>query len=196
MNVVNVSEEYVLADYYLSNLRDYNRQKDRLYFNENVNRLAQILTWEFSKIIEYKKEYVSTPFSSYERLVPASSMIPCEKTAFCTCEKDTKGVRNAILSEELTCENKVLVITESLMTSASSLLSCLREVIKRGRPSNIVVLNLLSTRLAIENIEKFGIDIKLNIVLYTCGIDDFTPGIKGTIPGLGDVGDLLYGLKK
>ena len=123
-------------------------------------------------------------------------MIPCEKTAFCTCEKDTKGVRNAILSEELTCENKVLVITESLMTSASSLLSCLREVIKRGRPSNIVVLNLLSTRLAIENIEKFGIDIKLNIVLYTCGIDDFTPGIKGTIPGLGDVGDLLYGLKK
>ena len=215
MNIVNVSEEYKLAGYYLSNLRDSNLQKDRLSFCENVKRLSQILTWEFSKTLAFKKESINTPFSTYDRLVPdssiimlsivragipiqqvAMSMINCENAVFCTCEKNADGLRSAIFSGQLNVTNKILVVAESIMTSASSMLCCLSEVVKIGRPSMIVILNLLSTPLSIDNIKEFEDKVAIGITLYTCGIDDFTPGIRGTIPGLGDVGDLYYGLKK
>lgn len=215
MNIVNISEEYKLAGYYLSNLRDCKLQRDNLYFRENVNRLSQILTWEFSKILEYDRDSINTPFADCNRVFPissiimvaivragipilqvASSMIPIENIVFCTCEKDAKGIRRAILSDEVNYENKVLVIAESLMTSASSLLCCLKQVIKRGRPSIIAILNLISTPLAIDNIRDFEKETAIKTLLFTCGIDEFTPGVRGTIPGLGDVGDLLYGLKK
>ena len=214
MNIVNISDEYLLADYFLSNLRDSNRQKDRLHFRANVKSLSQILTWEFSKSLEYNKEFINTPFSGYGRMVPASdiilvsivragipiqivvsSMIPCEKIVLCTCEKDARGIRSAAISDELNFHNKVLAVTESLMTSASSILCCLKEVLKRSHPSFIAILNLISTPLAIDNIKKFEKETGISINLYTCAIDNFTSGIRGTVPGLGDVGDLLYGIK-
>ena len=215
MIVINVSEKYKLAEYYLSALRDSEIQRDMPYFRENVNRLSQILTWEFSKIIEYNDDLTCSPFANFKRVFPvspiimiaivraglpiqqvASTLIPCEKTVLCSCEKDLDGIRRAVFSDKCNYDKKFLVLTESLMTSSSSLLCCLREVVKKGRPSNIAILNLISTPLAIENINKFEQEIAINTTLFTCAIDEFTPGVRGTIPGLGDVGDLLYGSKK
>ena len=61
-----------------------------------------------------------------------------------------------------------------------------------GIPSRFFILNIISTNLSIDNLSK---ELPDDMVLITCAIDDYTKGVRGTLPGLGDVGDLLYGLQ-
>ena len=59
--VHNLSEFNSLANAFLSELRDVNKQGDRLKFRKNLERLGNIFAYEISKTLEYHPEKVETP---------------------------------------------------------------------------------------------------------------------------------------
>ena len=81
------------------------------------------------------------------------------------------------------------------MTSASSVLCCLKALLADQQPEKIIIFNIIVTDQDINNLESFEKETAIKISLYSCAKDEFMPGIRGTKPGLGDVGDLLYGPK-
>ena len=64
--------------------------------------------------------------------------------------------------------------------------------ILKGHCSSIYVLSCIVTNYALPLLQK---NLPDETILLTCAIDDFNPEERGTRPGLGDVGDLLYGKK-
>lgn len=215
MNIIDVSKTYPLVSFFMVTMRDINLQKDKIKFRNALRNLAVILMLEFSKSLKFENCHVETPFSQCDLLVPqnnismvaiaragiplleyASSVLMPQSMVFCSCEKDRSGIRHAILDREIELKDRLLVITEPLMTSASSVLCCLKAILATQQPVKIIILNIIATDLAINNLEKFEKETNIEISLYTCSIDEFTPGIRGTKPGMGDVGDLLYGQKK
>ena len=212
MRIIDISKSNPIVDHFMVSLRDRDLQQDRFLFQSTIKRLGQLLAFEASKYLEYSEKQVITPFSkcilqtiSSELILVAivragimlqegvESIIQAKHSILCSCEKDRNKIRHARFSQSCDYANSSIIISEPIMTSASSIICCINELVKYGELKQIIILNIISTPLAIKNLETIN---RPNMFLLTCAIDEYTLNVRGTIPGLGDVGDLLYGPKK
>ena len=211
MTVRTISDMTPVVDHYMAQIRDVTRQQDKLRFNYNIERLGEILAIEAGKFLQYRKTVVTTPFGQAELNVLETQPILYAivragvqlqngvrrifdeaSCGFCTCVKNQDGTRSTQLHQSYDVNGKTVVISDPLMTTGIAMSNTIAEIRKCGKPLSIIILNVISTPLALENL-KHGEDADLLTVL-TCAIDDFTQGIRGTIPGLGDAGDLSFGV--
>src|SRR5690606_24653292 len=62
--VTILTKENSIANHYLVELRDINRQKDRMRFRRNLERLGEIIAYEISKTLDYQPLTVQTPLGT------------------------------------------------------------------------------------------------------------------------------------
>lgn len=211
MRIVNISERYRIISHYMAQLRDINKQKNRMVFRSIISDLGRLLAVEAANFMRYQLEDINTPFSSTRINVlledpilfaiaragiqlqdGVESIFYNSASGLCTCKKDSNGIRQAILFPPCGTAGKIVIISDPIMTSGSSMVKTINAIKSNGIPSRFFILNIISTNLSIDNLSK---ELPDDMVLITCAIDDYTKGVRGTLPGLGDVGDLLYGLQ-
>ena len=66
MDVHNLSERNSLLNNFLKEIRSVEIQKDSMRFRRNLERIAEILSYELSKGLNYFSEDVQTPFSKVQ----------------------------------------------------------------------------------------------------------------------------------
>ena len=210
MRLIDISHKYPIVEQLMSNLRDITFQKDSLLFKKSIYALGQILGTELSCHLDYKKEDIVTPFgtASCKRLIHQPIIVPILRAGRalqegvasilvdstivdCDCPKSINGHRNAKIDTDKIGLNNPCVICEPIIAGGKSLISTVKALKKHN--SKIYILSCIVTNYALPILQEKLPD---NVLLLTCAIDDFTPAIRGTRPGLGDVGDLLYGLKR
>ena len=59
--VHNLGEHNSLVTQFISEIRSVNIQQDRMRFRRNLERIGEIVAYEISKTLEYKKEKITTP---------------------------------------------------------------------------------------------------------------------------------------
>ena len=64
MKIVNFDEKPSLVSQYMAELRDVKVQKDMMRFRRNLERIGQIMAYEISKELRYKKQEVITPLAA------------------------------------------------------------------------------------------------------------------------------------
>ena len=64
MKVVNFAEQPSLMSKYLMEMRDIAIQHDPMRFRANLERCGQIMAYEISKTLDYKKVDVTTPLAT------------------------------------------------------------------------------------------------------------------------------------
>src|SRR6478736_6551280 len=64
--IFNLSEKNSIANQFLLELRDKSIQQDRLRFRKNMERLGEIMAYEVSKKLKYKKTVIETPLGKKE----------------------------------------------------------------------------------------------------------------------------------
>lgn len=64
MEIINFAETPSLVSQYLSELRNVNIQNDMLRFRRNLERIGQIMAYEISRHLQYRKEEVTTPLAT------------------------------------------------------------------------------------------------------------------------------------
>ena len=193
----------------MSEIRDEERQKQMPLFRSVIERLGAILAVHASDYLNYKPSVVRTPFGeSFHSVLSKQPILyaivragiglqagvsrifteaPC---GFCTCAKIGNGEKVSTLFQPLGTTDRVIILSDPLMTTGASVVSAISEIRKNGDPLLIIVLNIISTPLALRALEQIA---DLDILVITCAIDSFSIDTKGTLPGLGDAGDLLYG---
>ena len=209
MNVIDISIENPIVNHYLAQIRDESKQKDMALFRRIVYKLGIMLALVSSKELDYHSKSINTPFCETNidylndspiiySIIRAgiklqegiSSIFEDSYCGFCSCIKDNQGIRHAELFTSCDTLNKIVYICDPISASGSSIIEAMKAIENNGKPSKIIILNIITTPLAINNIKSA---IQIDTSIYTCAIDDFTKGIRGTFPGIGDVGDLLYG---
>lgn len=209
MKVVNISLKHPYIGQLLSNLRDVTKQSDKGRFNKSVQALGQFLGVELSCYLKYGQKEIVTPFgrttcNQIKRdpvIIPIlragkalqegiSSIFIDSPIIECTCPKCINGHRIAKLNFEHYSSNTSYVICDPMIVKGKSIISVVEKLPKEN--SDIYVLSCVATDFALSAFKNLFPD---NVILFTCAIDSFVPGVKGTSPGLGDVGDLLYGPK-
>lgn len=215
MQVINLSDNSTLLLRFLMELRDKHVQQDSMRFRRNIERIGEIAAYEISKSLEYKDLEIETPLAKTNVRVPADNIVLATilraglpyhqgflsyfdnaENAFVsayrqyTSETEFEIHTEYIASPDLT--GKTLIICDPMLATGSSMEVAYRALLQKGNPKRVVLASVLATPKAIEYLNRMMAD---EITLYTAAIDPILNEHKYIVPGLGDAGDLAFGVK-
>ena len=201
---------------FLREVRDEKIQVDRARFRRNMERLGEIFAYEISKGFDYKVEDVTTSLGSAPMRLPVSypvlatimrAGLPFHQgllnyfdhadsafvSAFRTYSKDKGDFKIEV--DYMSCPNldkKELIIADPMLATGSSMVKVLQALLKNGKPAHIHIVTLLATKEGINRVKKV---MPSNTTIWVGAIDDELTAQAYIVPGLGDAGDLSYGIK-
>lgn len=217
MEVIDFAKTPSLVSQYMAELRDINTQKDMLRFRRNLERIGEIMAYEISKHIAYSKVAVETPLATAEcdiiseKLVLATIFragIPFHQgflnyfdhaqNAFVSAYRKYREKENFDVFIEYiaspSVEGKTLVIADPMLATGSSMELCYKALLTKGTPAHIHVASVIASQKAVDYIrETFPAD---RTTLWIGAVDPHINAHSYIVPGLGDAGDLAYGVKE
>lgn len=113
---------------------------------------------------------------------------------------EEKGMRNwefeveisYIKTPRITSDN-IIVISDVMIATGSTLASVLRELIKRGKAKRYYVASIITTPLAINRLKSVCEELNIDLKMYTVAVDPEVNSKGYIVPGLGDAGDRAFG---
>lgn len=217
MEVINFAETPSLVSQYMCELRDVKVQNDMLRFRRNLERIGEIMAYEMSKRMRYKDVEVATPLAVApckvldEEVVLATIFragIPFHKgfidffdhaqNAFVSAYRKYREKENFDVFIEYIAspkiDGKTLVIADPMLATGASMELSYRALLTKGEPKHIHVASIIASRKAIEYIKETFPDDKTTV--WVGAIDEVINEHSYIVPGLGDAGDLAYGIKE
>lgn len=217
MKIHNFADTHSLVGQYLSEMRDIHRQNDRLRFRRNLERLGEIMAYEISKTLHYKKEKIRTPLG-----VDAECMVLDQKVvlatifragvpfhqgflrymddaenAFVSAYRKYKEKENFDVCIEYLAsprlEGKTLILCDPMLATGASMELSYRALLTKGKPAKVHIASVIASRHAVDYMNSV---MPSDSELWVGVIDDDINAHSYIVPGLGDAGDLAYGTKE
>jgi uracil phosphoribosyltransferase len=211
----NFSETPSILDNYLRQLRDKSIHSDPDQFRENLRRVGRIIGYEISKVLAYTEKAIETPMQLMSQRVLSDkvvaitilraglplhegilSAIPTAENGFISAyRKHNENGGFEIEVGYVACPNlegKVLILNDPMLATGSSFLNALEAVKAYGKPKEIHLVAVISSR---EGVERLLTELDPSIRLWIGAIDPYLDENKYILPGLGDAGDLAFGEK-
>ncbi|HYC39570.1 MAG TPA: uracil phosphoribosyltransferase [Chitinophagaceae bacterium] len=213
--VINLSEKHSLISNWIAEIRDVSVQNDRLRFRRNLERIGEAAAYEISKMIPFREQEIQTPLGIAtcqvlgEQPVLAAILragLPLHQgllnyfdqadNAFISAyRKHNKDGSFEISLDYVSCpdlEERILIVSDPMLATGSSLVKTIHYLKEEGRPKAIHIVTAIACTVGIEYVLR-----EEPSVTIWCGAIDEELTAKGYIvPGLGDAGDLAYGLKQ
>ncbi|MCC8175204.1 MAG: uracil phosphoribosyltransferase [Bacteroidales bacterium] len=217
MKIVNFGEFPSLISQYMMELRDVTIQQDPMRFRRNLERIGQIMAFEISRTLRYRTVETQTPLDRAkcqvidDKVVLATIFragIPFHQgfldyfdraeNAFVSAYRKYKEKENFdVFIEYLASprlDGKVLIIADPMLATGASMELSYRALLTKGEPSHIHVASVIASKVAIDYIKSTFPEKKTTI--WAGAIDDEINAHSYIVPGLGDAGDLAYGIKE
>lgn len=212
--IVNLSQQHSLISNWVGELRDVSIQTDRMRFRRNLERIGEVAAYEISKVLPFTEQEIQTPLGTAvhkvlkEQPVLATILragLPLHQgllnffdkadNAFISAyRKHHKDGSFEISLEYVSCpdlENRVLIISDPMLATGSSLVKTIHFLKEEGRPKEIHIVAAIACTVGIEYVKR-----EEPAVTIWCGdIDDELTAKGYIVPGLGDAGDLAFGSK-
>ena len=216
MEIINFAETPSLVSQYMAELRNVNIQKDMLRFRRNLERIGEIMAFEISRRLHYKTVDVETPLAVApcqvldEDIVLGTIFragIPFHQgflnyfdhagNAFVSAYRKYKEKENFDVCIEYLAsprlDGKTLVICDPMLATGASMELSYRALITKGNPAALHVASVIASKKAVEYLESV---LPSDATLWVGVIDDEINSHSYIVPGLGDAGDLAYGVKE
>jgi len=212
----NFDTKNSLIGQYLSEMRDAKIQKDTLRYRTNTERIGMLIGYEISKQLEYEAIETQTPLGIAnsrvikDKIVLATILragLPLSNgflqvfdkaesgfvTAYRKYHSDNKFEIKIEYMSAPSIEDKVLILSDPMLASGSSMVMSYKALLKRGKPKHTHIVSVLASKEGIEFIKR---NIKEgDYTIWTAAIDDELTAQSYIVPGLGDAGDLAFGKK-
>ena len=217
MKIVNLGQKNSVLNKFVAQMRDKDIQKDSMRFRRNLERLGEIFAYEISQTLNASPKDVVTPLGIAsvpvydDRLVVATILrdgLPLHQgilnyfddaqNAFVAAyRKYDKGEGFHIEIEYASTPDltdKVLILADTMLATGASLEIALKRLYEEGIPAHTHLVCPIASAYAVEYLQKnLPFD---NITLWVATIDEELTSHSYIVPGLGDAGDLAFGVKK
>jgi len=204
-----------IANHFLAELRDAQIQQDSMRFRKNMERLGEVFAYEISKTMGYKEKAVETSLGTARVRVmnelPVLATIlraglPLHRgllnyfdradSAFISAyRKTTKGHQFIIKIEYISApslDGKILVIADPMIATGESMVLCCKELLARYEIKELHLVGVIASKLGLDHIEANLPNAKL----WIGSLDEELTAKSYIVPGLGDAGDLSFGIKE
>ena len=212
--IVNLSQQNSLVSTWVSELRDVTVQGDRMRFRRNLERIGEVAAYEISKTLVFAQQEVQTPLGIAEHKIlenqPVLATIlraglplhqgllnyfdKADNAFISAYRKHHKDGSFEISLDYVSCpelENRVVIISDPMLATGSSLVKTIHYLKDEGKPSSIHIVAAIACTVGIEYVLR-----EEPSVTICCGdIDDELTAKGYIVPGLGDAGDLAFGTK-
>ena len=217
MRIVNLGDTNSILNKFVAELRDVDIQKDSLRFRRNVERIGEIMAYEISKEFHYSTKDIQSPLGIAPMNTPDDQIVISTilraglpfhqgflryldnaENAFVSAYRKYKDRLNFdihieyIASPRLT--GKTLIISDPMLATGSSMELAYEARLTKGVPGHVHVASIISSKQALEYLQKKMPDDKTTI--WIAALDNDLDDHSYIVPGLGDAGDLAFGEKE
>jgi uracil phosphoribosyltransferase len=212
--VINLSEQHSLVSNWLSELRSVQDQDDRMRFRKNLEKIAEVSAYEISKRMPWVEKEVTTPLGTSVCKVLESQPVLATilraglpmhygllnyfdkaDNAFISAFRKHKPDGSFEISlDYISCpemENRVVIISDPMLATGSSLVKTIQYIRQEGNPAQIHVVCAVACTVGIEYVLR----AEPKATIWCGDIDDELTAKGYIVPGLGDAGDLSFGVK-
>ena len=217
MRIVNLGDTNSILNKFVAELRDVDIQKDSLRFRRNVERIGEIMAYEMSKEFTYSVKNIRTPLGIAPVSTPDNQLVISTilraglpfhqgflsyfdgaENAFVSAYRKYKDTLKFDIHIEYIAspriDDKTLIITDTMLATASSMEVIYQSMLTKGHPAEIHVASIIASQQAIEHIKNIFPEDKT--IIWCAAIDPEINEHSYIVPGLGDAGDLAYGEKE
>lgn len=212
--LINLSETNSIVHQYLTQIRSKEIQKDAMRFRKNLFRIAQIIAYETSKSLTYTELETETPLSTCKTKTISEQPIICSilraglamhegfldffdesNSAFVSAyRKHSSPTEFEIVVEYMASPNlqdKTVILIDPMLATGRSMYLAYQALQKHGSPANVIIASLIASEQGLAYVQK----LMPNATIITAAIDKELNLHSYIVPGLGDAGDLAYGVK-
>jgi uracil phosphoribosyltransferase len=212
--VINLSAQHSLISNWVSDLRNIEIQNDRLRFRRNLERIAEVAGYEISKQLETVEKTIATPMGQAKVQVLKDQPVLATilraglamhhgllnyfdraDNAFLTAYRKHHADGSFEISMEyMSCpdlEGRTVIVSDPMLATGASLVKAIEHLKTVGKIKDLHIVCAIACTVGIDFVKAAFPEATI-----WCGAIDNELTDKGYIvPGLGDAGDLAYGLK-
>lgn len=210
-----LGNSHSLINNFIAELRDVEVQKDRMRFRRNLERMGEIFAYEISKHLSFSSKEVITPLGVAN--VPVLSEQPVVATilraglplhqgmmnffdqadnafvsAYRKHHKDGSfDVKVEYVSSPM-LHDRTLILCDPMVATGASVVLTYKELLRKGIPQHT---HLVAAIASAEGVEYVKSHLSSNVTIWIGALDEELTAHSYIVPGLGDAGDLAFGLK-
>lgn len=212
--VVNLSQQHSLISNWVADLRNVETQTDRLKFRRNLERIAEVAGYEISKQLEWEEKEITTPMGT------ATCKVLAKQPVIATILRAGLPMHNGLLNYFDKADNafisayrkhaadgtmtialeymaspevdgRVVIVSDPMLATGSSLVKTIQFLREEGEFKELHIVCALACSIGIEFVKR----AEPKATIWCGDIDDELTAKGYIVPGLGDAGDLAYGVK-
>lgn len=212
--IIHLNKQSSYVSHILYELRDREIQQDRLRFRLNLEKLGHIMAYEISKSLSYETQEIRTQLGAWtgniltEQPVIVSILragLPLHNgvlqffdradNGFISAYRHhTKGNDFTIKLEymavpDLTDRNLLLI--DPMIATGQSIVLCYKALLEMGKPKSLFIAAAIASEEGLEYVQRHLPEAHIIVA----DIDYELTARAYIVPGLGDAGDLSFGLK-
>ena len=216
MHIHYLSEENTVLNHFLAQIREVTIQKDRMRFRKNIERIGEIMAYELSKTLEYETVNIQTPLGIKKTTQISDKIVLCSilraglslHTGFMNVfdaadngfvsayrhhpNNDDEFVIKVEYQAAPDLEDKSLILIDPMLATGQSIVAVLEKLNTEEKPKRIDIAVAIA---APEGVQYLQESLPENVHLWVASLDEKLNEKNYIIPGLGDAGDLAYGIK-
>ena len=210
----HLSEHHSLLTNWVAELRDTQIQQDRMRFRRNLERIAEVIGYEISKTMTSTVKDVITPMGT------APSNVLTAQPVLATILRAGLPMHNGLLNyfdradnaflsayrkhhpdgsfdislEYMSCpsiEGRVLIISDPMLATGASLVKSVEHLKSAGKYQTLHIVCAIGCTIGVDYVQKHLPDAHI----WCAAIDNELTSKGYIVPGLGDAGDLAFGVK-
>jgi uracil phosphoribosyltransferase len=201
-----------IANHFLADLRDQERQKDRFRFRTQLEKLGEIFAYEISKLMRYEPIDIETPLGiASTRLCPEQPVIagvlraglPLQQgllrffdqadTAFVGIYRNVKKSGSFELFNQYQStpplEGRTLIIADTIIATGRSVVRAAKDLLNEQTPYQIHIVAALASEEGLTHVRAH----LPKAHIWVGDMDQELTSKAYVVPGLGDAGDLAFG---
>ncbi len=210
-----IGNQNSLIKHFCAELRDLDIQKDSMRFRRNLERIGEVLAYELSKNLDYLAIDVTTPLGikkTHQVKTPIvlaailRAALPVHQgilnyfdkaenafiSAYRRHHKDNSFDIHIEYLSSPDIDAKTLIICDPMLATGASMVLSYQALLKKGTPSSVHVVSAIASKQGIDYVKQH---MPARTQIWVAEMDEELTAQAYIVPGLGDAGDLAYGVK-
>ncbi|MBR2976519.1 MAG: uracil phosphoribosyltransferase [Alistipes sp.] len=215
VNILNTQN--TILNKFISEMRDKRVQCDSMRFRRNMERVGEIMAYEISKRLNYTTRMVETPLGIAaveeisDKVVIATILragLPFHQgflnffddaeNGFVSAYRKSRPDGSFIVDVEYvstsSLSGKTLILVDPMLATGTSLMLVYDALVRRaGEPDHTHFAAVFASEQGVDYVKKHTSPDKCT--LWCAAVDEELTSKSYIVPGIGDAGDLAYGVK-
>lgn len=216
MNVHILDNQNTILNLFLKEIRDKTYQQNKHLFRQNLKRCGQVMAYEISKTLDYKSFVVETPLADKQVMLPTDNLVlvcilraslpfyhgfleyfeSAESAFIGAFRQEEEGAALDISMDYYAIpkiDGKTILLIDPMLATGKSMVKSIHELLKLGNPGRVIIASLIASEEGLRYVEE---NVDNGIDVFSASKDPILNDKFYIVPGLGDAGDLAFGVKE